>query len=228
MAARIGGTVLPRIVSEANDKQPASDHANVMIMPPLLYGIGLLAGIALQFVEASRIGGRAPLRWLAGAVLGRRRPVGCARVRARLQSHRAGPQPEHADPVDHHDGSLPLLAQPRLRLDHGHPAGDRPAARQRLDPARRDPRRAGHALRRGPPRRGLPRAQLRRGVPALQGGCAPLALSATRRPRTYRELPVSHRGRIGSLITGHGRWGWGSCGPVNCSSVLEGITLDTR
>ncbi len=69
MAARIGGTVLPRIVSEANDKQPASDHANVVIMPPLLYGIGLLAGIALQFVEASRIGGPAPLRWLVGAVL---------------------------------------------------------------------------------------------------------------------------------------------------------------
>lgn len=69
VTARIGATVLPATVSEANETQPASDHANVVIMPPLLYGIGLLAGIALQFVEASRIGGAAPLRWLVGGSL---------------------------------------------------------------------------------------------------------------------------------------------------------------
>ncbi len=47
----------------------SSDHANVVIMPPLLYGLGLVAGIALQFVAASHTGLSAPLRWIVGAIL---------------------------------------------------------------------------------------------------------------------------------------------------------------
>ena len=58
----------------STDRGPeqASDHPNVVVMPPLLYAIALLVGIAAQLVVAIRVpvgAGGAGLRWLVGALL---------------------------------------------------------------------------------------------------------------------------------------------------------------
>ena len=62
-------------MSADNDLEAAVDHPNVVVMPPLLYAIAVLLGIAAQFFVAIRLP-RFPhfpmgagLRWVAGAVL---------------------------------------------------------------------------------------------------------------------------------------------------------------
>jgi protein-S-isoprenylcysteine O-methyltransferase Ste14 len=50
------------------DARP-QDHANVVIMPPLLYAGALVAGIVLQLVSAAPTGLPSLLRWGVGGIL---------------------------------------------------------------------------------------------------------------------------------------------------------------
>ena len=48
---------------------PVDDHANVVVMPPLLYFGALVLGIAAQWIAPWRLPGPAALRWALGAGL---------------------------------------------------------------------------------------------------------------------------------------------------------------
>jgi protein-S-isoprenylcysteine O-methyltransferase Ste14 len=48
---------------------PCDDHANVIVMPPLLYLGAIIAGIAAHWIAPLQIPVQAPLRWALGAVL---------------------------------------------------------------------------------------------------------------------------------------------------------------
>lgn len=47
----------------------APDHADVLIMPPLLYALAVCAGLVLQFLAAAHTGLSGSVRWLAGGLL---------------------------------------------------------------------------------------------------------------------------------------------------------------
>ena len=51
------------------EDSPLQDHANVLVMPPLLYLGALVFGIAAQWIAAWRLPLQAPLRWALGALL---------------------------------------------------------------------------------------------------------------------------------------------------------------
>lgn len=50
-------------------KDGSPDHAHVVIMPPLLYALALVAGLGLQWLAAAHTGLPGPFRWIAGAIL---------------------------------------------------------------------------------------------------------------------------------------------------------------
>lgn len=51
------------------ENSPPQDHANVLVMPPLLYFGALVFGIAAQWIAPLRLPGPGELRWGVGAVL---------------------------------------------------------------------------------------------------------------------------------------------------------------
>jgi protein-S-isoprenylcysteine O-methyltransferase Ste14 len=51
------------------ENSPPQDHANVLVMPPLLYFGALVFGIAAQWIAPLRLPGPAELRWGVGAAL---------------------------------------------------------------------------------------------------------------------------------------------------------------
>jgi protein-S-isoprenylcysteine O-methyltransferase Ste14 len=51
------------------ENSPPQDHANVLVMPPLLYLGALVFGIVAQWIVAWRLPGPAALRWALGAAL---------------------------------------------------------------------------------------------------------------------------------------------------------------
>jgi protein-S-isoprenylcysteine O-methyltransferase Ste14 len=86
-------------MSEAEDKEAAGDHANVVIMPPLLYAIALAAGIAMQFVASLNTGLPSPLRLVTGALLvggGAWVALGFARAFDRIEQDRSPNTPTPA------------------------------------------------------------------------------------------------------------------------------------
>jgi protein-S-isoprenylcysteine O-methyltransferase Ste14 len=51
------------------DERPVHDHANVLVMPPLLYLGALVVGVVAQWIAPLRLPLQAPLRWTLGAAL---------------------------------------------------------------------------------------------------------------------------------------------------------------
>src|SRR5262249_28330909 len=182
----------------ANDAMDdAADTAQVIIRPPLAWGLAVIAGLALDWLV--------PLPFLpAGLAAGSLGAVGVVLSPAlpapALRTLTSGGSDRAQQPSDHRhrrERAVPLHAHPHLPRPV--PGSDRlgHCVRQSLAADHAGALRPRHPLRRSGPRGSLSRAQVRRCLPWLPLACTALAVAravhaqiAELKPATRR---LSHR-----------------------------------
>src|SRR5215207_6611187 len=167
----------------------ARDISGVIAPPPLIFLAGLAVGFGVQALlpETSLPGA---LRWvLGGALLLAGLALLFSFERAGLPPEGDGSQSVAPDDCYRHRRAVPAHPQPRVRGDGPGVHRDRGACRGTLGAAAAAARASDHRPRGDRPRGALPRAQVRAGVPGLQGRRQALALISHQAPLSLPRPP---------------------------------------